>query len=439
MTRLATVLSVLPLAVGIGLFADEAEAAFFIVNSTLDVPEVSPGDGNCNPQGGVGNTCTLRAAIMEANALGGAHTIAVASGTYNLTRNGSGEEAASTGDLDILADITLTNGTSNPPLVFVQTSDRAFDIQPGASLSLVNISVAGGTANSANTLRGGAFHVHSGGALSLDRAVVSGNIANLGGAIYSDGDVQIVDSEFFHNALLQGGFLLDEFINGTAILTRGSLSVERSSFHTNGVIPGGEGLTTTDYAIHARSSGPANPSVLLVNTTVARNTRGVRSEQVPLEIRLSTIAQNDFRGVTFLPDGNAAGQLVIRGSAIVGNTSRDCGDFFPAAWHDLQNHGNVSTDDSCGFTGPSDVQNAGYPFFDTLETFGGRTPALMPVPGSAVVDRSGECSPPEDQRETSRPLDGDLDTFAACDAGAIEYNPDSDPFLPDSLFADGFE
>lgn len=416
-----------------------AHAAPFVVNSTADVPDATPGNGTCNPLGAVGTTCTLRAAIMEANALGGSHLIGVVSGQYTLTLAGNGEDAAATGDLDILADITLINGTENRPLIQMLANDRVFDIHPGGRLSLLNLAVTGGHANAADTLRGGAFQVQAGGSLYLERSVASTNIANLGGAIYSDGEVTILDSELFNNALIQGGFLLDEFINGAAILTRGTLSVERSSLHSNGVIPGGEGLTDTDYAIHARTGGPAMPSLTLVNTTVARNTRGVRSEGVPTEIRLSTIAQNEFRGVSFIPDGDAAGQLVIRGSAIVGNSGKDCNDLFAAAWNEIQNRGNVSTDATCAFTGVSDAQNAAYPFFELIDSYGGRTSALMPMPGSAVVDRSGECSPPEDQRETARPLDGDLDTFASCDAGAIEYDPDVDPVLPDALFGNGFE
>ena len=45
-----------------------ATAANFLVNSTADSSDSTPGDGVCNAGGGA---CTLRAAIEEANALGG--------------------------------------------------------------------------------------------------------------------------------------------------------------------------------------------------------------------------------------------------------------------------------------------------------------------------------------------------------------------------------
>lgn len=49
-----------------------ALAATFSVDSTADAPDATPGDGICADSQG---RCTLRAAVMEANALGGTNTI----------------------------------------------------------------------------------------------------------------------------------------------------------------------------------------------------------------------------------------------------------------------------------------------------------------------------------------------------------------------------
>ena len=46
--------------------------------------------------------CSLRGAIVTANAATGADTITLPAGTYTLTRAGANEDAASTGDLDII-------------------------------------------------------------------------------------------------------------------------------------------------------------------------------------------------------------------------------------------------------------------------------------------------------------------------------------------------
>lgn len=426
-------------------FAAAGHAAVFIVNNTQDVPDEFPGNGICNPVGAVGNTCTLRAAIMEANALGGSHTVLVASGQYTLTRVGAGEDFASTGDLDIRADITLINGTNNPPVVFAANQDRVFDVHPGASLRLDNVHVAGGYANQVGTVHGAAFRVHPGAALELDRAVVAGNLGNVGGAIYSDGSVSIVDSVFFHNAIT-ATHVLPEFANGAAILSRGSLSIERSTFHDNGVLPGGEGLVAQAHVIHGRDNGPANPEINLVNVTVANNTRGIRSDGVPLEMNMVTIAGNGARGLQFNRDLGALGQvqLRIRQTVIAGHTGGDCnglnGD---DAEYLVQNRHNASSSATCGFIGYSDQENIVGAFLGELADHGGPTPVLMPDPTGPLVDTGGQlCMPSfEDQRGKSRPIDGNLDFLAYCDIGAVEYDPDTDPVPPvaDLIFANDFE
>ena len=54
----------------------------FLVNSANDTIDANPGDGVCSD--GAGN-CTLRAAIMEANASTGADAIALPAGIYSIT------------------------------------------------------------------------------------------------------------------------------------------------------------------------------------------------------------------------------------------------------------------------------------------------------------------------------------------------------------------
>src|SRR5215471_2538825 len=62
---------------GIGMISIPPQAGhIFIVNSTADAPDVAPGDGQCDSNISVpGEQCTLRAAIMEANASQGDDTI----------------------------------------------------------------------------------------------------------------------------------------------------------------------------------------------------------------------------------------------------------------------------------------------------------------------------------------------------------------------------
>src|SRR5690349_6796300 len=85
-------------------FSLSAAAASFSVDSTNDAPDARPGDGVCASAAG---ECTLRAAVMEANALGGPHTVSVPPGLYRLTRAGAGEDASATGDLDLLTALAI--------------------------------------------------------------------------------------------------------------------------------------------------------------------------------------------------------------------------------------------------------------------------------------------------------------------------------------------
>lgn len=419
-----------------------ASAALFFVNSTADVPEDSPGNGSCNPVFAIGDTCTLRAAIQEANALGGTHLIAVASGNYLITRTGTDEDAASTGDFDITADITLLNGTGDPPLVSAVGRDRVFDVHPGGSLTITNLHVHGGLANSPGTVHGGGIRVADGARLVLQQAIVSTNIANIGGAIYSDGEVEIVDSELFNNALVADEVVVPSLVNGTAIRNRGQLSIERSTLRDNGVVPGGEGLATARYVVASAQGFVADPSVTITNSTFANNTNGVFSDGVPTTITHATITGHPGFGLRFLRHLDALGEVQLRvaRSAIVDN-AQDCNGLVGTdAEYDLRNRANASSNATCGFTGGSDMEDAGGSLFGPMDLYGGLTPVLLPRPGGPLVDAAGVlCLPFEDQRGLARPIDGDLDFTANCDIGAVEYDPDNDPIPEIALFKDGFE
>src|SRR5258708_12676964 len=65
-----------------GAGAQAAHAAVYVVDSTADAPDVKPGDHLCVTAAA---TCTLRAAIQEANAVGGANTVIVPAARYRPT------------------------------------------------------------------------------------------------------------------------------------------------------------------------------------------------------------------------------------------------------------------------------------------------------------------------------------------------------------------
>jgi CSLREA domain-containing protein len=422
-----------------------ASALEFIVNSQADVPDEFPGNGQCSPVGGVGSTCTLRAAIMEANQHPGPHVIFLPSGSYTLSNSGADEDAAVTGDLDIHRQITIANFTNDPPLIWGNFSDRVFDIHAGGSLTLINVQVAGGMANTATTRHGGAFRVAAGTTLHLQQTSVSANVANLGGAIYSDGSVLIEDSEFFNNVLTDQ-HTDPQFANGAAILNRGQLGINRSTFRNNGVIPGGNGMFLPGrYAVHSRQGFVADPWVQIQNSSFYENTNGVFSDGVITAVINATLVNNGQRGLRFLPDLDALGEVQFRvvRTVLYGHTG-DCNGLpDDQVEFDVSGRINASSDESCGFTGSFDFQNISNPFLPEPGLWGGKTTSLMPRSDSILIDPPGSTcgflASLEDQRGQPRPVDANGIGVARCDIGALEFQPGMDPVLGDSLFSDRFQ
>ena len=99
------------------LSARPALGATFTVSTTADT-----NDGICDAD------CSLREAIVAANAAGGADTITLPAGAYTLTTPGAGENAAATGDLDITDDLTINGAGAATTIIDGGSLDRAFDV-----------------------------------------------------------------------------------------------------------------------------------------------------------------------------------------------------------------------------------------------------------------------------------------------------------------------
>ena len=97
-----------------------------MVNSTVDATDVNPGDGICETAPGNGE-CTLRAAVQEFNASTG-DGISIPAGTYALMLAGSGEDAAATGDLDILRPAQISGAGRATTIIDGGGLDQVFDV-----------------------------------------------------------------------------------------------------------------------------------------------------------------------------------------------------------------------------------------------------------------------------------------------------------------------
>src|SRR5258705_13432535 len=115
-----TQLSATLAAFALALAAGAAGANVYIPTKVADT-----NDGACN------SDCSLREAIVAANAHPGADVILLKAGTYALTRSGAGEDAAAFGDLDILDDVTLLGDGAQSTLIDGLSQDRVLHVLGG--------------------------------------------------------------------------------------------------------------------------------------------------------------------------------------------------------------------------------------------------------------------------------------------------------------------
>lgn len=209
-----------------------ADARVFTVNSTADLVDIAPGNGACRTSAG---TCTLRAAIQEANAWPGPDQITLATGVYALTINGIGENASATGDLDTTSVITIIG--SGPLQTIIDASalvprDRVIHVLAG-SLTLQQLQLRGGDGQ---IFGGGLFDQNAG--VTLHEVRVQDNRAlNDGGGIRATGSqasLTVSNSTIVRNtAPMGGGIALD---NGAAMSMNDSVVRRNTAAVTGGGI-----------------------------------------------------------------------------------------------------------------------------------------------------------------------------------------------------------
>ncbi len=148
----------------------------FVVNTFEDTVDVLPGDQASADRDG---NSSLRAAVMEANALSGDDTILLIPGTYTLTIAGRDEDGSTSGDLDISDNLTIIGAGTDQTFINAAELDRVFHVLPGARLNLKNLTIRGG-----NALEGGGLLNQ--GFVTLENVVVRDNTADFGAGLLND-------------------------------------------------------------------------------------------------------------------------------------------------------------------------------------------------------------------------------------------------------------
>jgi uncharacterized repeat protein (TIGR01451 family) len=277
LTRMALVALVLAAA-----WAPPAHALVFTVDAEFDAADENPGDGVCStaPQRPNPRACTLRAAIQEANALGGAHTIVLPSGTYVLTlKTGDffvDETSDASGSLKIYGNVTLMGAGSLTTTIDANRLYRVLQVHGTASVSGVTIQHGNAVSEGiVGEITGGA--IANFGTLALGTSRIRENTADRGGGITNSGDLTLTSVDVSHNTAGTAGGIDND---GYLTITNSGVTFNVAVYSAGGILNGGSlTLSQSDVShniAHAQDGGGIlNLDTLVMDTTtIAKNTAG---------------------------------------------------------------------------------------------------------------------------------------------------------------------
>lgn len=402
------------------------------VNSSLDEIDKNPGDGKCVSK--PSKKCTLRAAIMENNALGG-NTIVLPAGSYVLSIQGVGEDNDATGDLDVTANLTLQGAGSSTTTIDANGLDRVLHIV-GGKTKISGVKIMDGNAPTS----GGGIFIAASAKLTLLKSIVSDNYAAYsGGGIGNFGTFVVKSSTI--------GFANYGNSNGGGIANTGKLRVIKSYIYSNAAnfnAGYGGGLdnygtafinASTFYHDESNEGGAIRNSgtLTLVNSTLNTNTAnveggGIHNAGGTLNVFSTTIAENSApNGATAGGIYNSAGTVNLRNSLLdlnyAGVVDDDCEGTIQSQDYNL-----VFGTSGCTLNGDQHSVVGISSSVGALANNGGPTPTEALPDGSIAIDYIpiAKCTDNQnkpllrDQRGSPRPTDGNGDGKKRCDIGAYE-------------------
>ncbi|HHH36961.1 MAG TPA: DUF11 domain-containing protein [Gammaproteobacteria bacterium] len=447
-----------------------AAAFTFTVNNNADTVDADPLDGICSDSAG---NCTLRAAVQQANAWPGPDSIILPAGTYALSLTDD-EDAAASGDLDILDDLEINGAGAATTLIDGGGLHRLVQVMAGTTVTLRHLTLQNGRTplNGGAILNEGtltledsvlrnnattAFGPQGGGgaifnsaattALTLKRVTLDGNSTQTsGGAInITSGTLDISSAIITNNsAVLNGGGLS---INGGVTATIDNTRISGNSAAGSGGLNGLGGgifnfgdLTLNTSTLSGNSAnyggaiyddgaqtGPNSAPLALNHSTISGNTAnggGAASGGIFLGSRATithaTITRNSPGGIAVDTAGPSQNQgaLDLQASIVAGQTTgSDC-----SGGTNITSKGfNLDSDNTCNLAGggdkPATVPNLAAGLGDN----GGPTRTHALLSGSPAIDAvtSGCDNAVKDQRGITR-ADGAA-SGTACDMGAYEF------------------
>ena len=328
----------------------------YYVNSNTDAVDYFPGNGVCET-GMESGVCTLRAAIMEANASSGTDTIQLPAGTYPLTILGAGEDSCETGDLDVTESLSILGSQAGATIIDAEgLGDRVFQLFNTAdSVTISWVYIKHGDASAAG---GG---IYSAAPLKVSNVTLSDNAANIGGGIATNNNLSVVNSKIADNtAGVAGGGLLivgsttqveidDSFItNNISQLSGGGIANYQASFiikqtsigHNNAVVGAGiindtGSITLANVIVEANSvtekgGGIANTSsgiivghdVRFISNSALQNGGAIFNQAANIQLNQAVFSNNSAStGNGGAIDNELDSLIILVNSTVINNTS----------------------------------------------------------------------------------------------------------------------
>jgi hypothetical protein len=415
----------------------------FTVNSTLDQIDDNTSNVACHT---TDNTCTLRAAVMQANQVPvPGVTINLPSGTYTLTL------LALAGDPDANGDLNLTTPNSGNPVISIVGAgadktfidgnqiDRVFRIDSGRTVSITGVTIRNGYSPASD---GGG--IWNNGRLTVSNSTISGNHAVRGGGIFDEQSLIVLNSTISQNTSDHAG---------GGILSEGDLNVRNSTIGANSAGGFGGGIytgitltlaTSTIYGNHAGDGGGIfNDGYLTaVNTTIGQNnadTNGGGLNNRALTNGLAalyntTIIDNDADhdrdengGIGGGVYNDGAARFIVVNTLIAGNTQLNA-PFPDDCSGTLEAYGWNLLGDATGCNIPN-AGNWGLIALNTLgplQSNGGPTLTYGLLRGSQAIDSTIDSLGCVDQTGALLTTDqrgAPRVVGVRCDVGAFEYRP----------------
>ena len=444
----------LPIALSLAI---RAGGATFDVDATDDAVDAAPGDGACAT---VAGTCTLRAAVMETNAVAGPHLVRVPAGTYALTIPGTGGD--SQGSLEIGRETTIEGAGADVVIVDAGGADRAFVEQASSgTVVLRGMSLRNGRSQSSYgglvrstgiaflmedcVLENGLAANGSGGGFGAQadsnivrRCTFRGNDAVSGGGVFVTSSVLLEDCLFEANTATRGA--------GAATYTQfGSMTLRGCELRDNVATSGGggvrnEGSMTIDSCTFTGNRAGTGGAVQhdcsfssgqtrMTNCTLHGNTASVGGGFAKVNVGTMTVIHGTIASNVATSDHggfSGDGGVTLRNTIVHGNTAPnrpDCGSA-PSALP-VSGGYNLIGDAACVLTGSTSTDiRARDPMLSAPADNGGpvRTQAL-PAASPAVDAIPAASGSPLDARGVARPADGNGDGTLRSDIGAYELEP----------------